>query len=123
MRGFSTFHFPYNSPAPADRRVHFIGRPMVLAPALRYVAEIRSIKGAIMSIKELGLTFRGILSLFWPWASVKPFVDDDYDQEPKINPAISRKPKAEIDKLRLEYEPVVRERLGTFRWGVWGSFF
>ena len=75
-----------------------------------------------MRIKEWGLTLLGVLSLFWPWVSVNPFVDDDYDQELQINTAIARKPKSEIDKLRQEYEPVVKERLRTFRWGVWRSF-
>jgi hypothetical protein len=76
-----------------------------------------------MRIKEWGLTFLGVLSLFWPWVSVRPFVDDDYDQELKINTAIAKKPKSEIDKLRQEYEPVVEGRLQTFRRGVWGSFW
>jgi hypothetical protein len=74
-------------------------------------------------MKELGLTIRGVLWLIWPWVSVKPFVDDDYDQELKVNPAIARKPKSEIDKLRREYEPVLEKRLRTFRQGVWGSFW
>jgi hypothetical protein len=73
-------------------------------------------------IKEWGLTIRGVLSLYWPWMSVKPFVDDDFDAELETNEFMAAKPKAEIDRLRRDYEPLVTERLHTFRWGVWGSF-
>jgi hypothetical protein len=76
----------------------------------------------VMRAKEWGLTFFGIFSLFWPWVSVKPFVNDDYDAELKRNKQLAARPKAEIDKQRDEYEPEVKRRLRTFRWGVWGAF-
>jgi hypothetical protein len=76
----------------------------------------------VMEMTEWGLTFRGIFSLFWPWMSVKPFVDDDYDAELKTNIFLAAEPKAKIDQRRKEYEPEVKERLRTFRWGMWGSF-
>jgi hypothetical protein len=75
-----------------------------------------------MTMKELGLTVRGVFSLFWPWVSVQGFVNDDVDAEIKTNQAFARKSKAEINQFRLQYEPQVQERLGTFRWGVWRSF-
>jgi hypothetical protein len=76
----------------------------------------------IMTIKELGLTVRGVLALFWPWVSVKPFANDDVDAEVQTNQAFARMPKLEITRYRLEYETQVRKRLATFRWGVWRSF-
>lgn len=75
-----------------------------------------------MRIKECTLTVRGVCSLFWPWLGLKPFVDDDFDQEFKINPAIARESPAQIDRRRQDYKWTVAERLHTFRWGVWGSF-
>src|SRR6185312_14327832 len=76
-----------------------------------------------MKAKECGLTILGILSLFWPWASVKPFVDDDLGAELETNQFLAARPQAEIDGRRQQYEPEVRKRLRTFRWGVWGSFW
>jgi hypothetical protein len=75
-----------------------------------------------MTMKELGLTVRGVLSLFWPWMSIQGFVNDDVDAEIGANQAFARKSKGEIDRFRLQYERQVKERLGTFRWGVWRSF-
>jgi hypothetical protein len=72
-----------------------------------------------MKMKEFTLTVRGVLLLFLP-LSVQPFVDDDYDRELIVNPAIAKEPKAQIDKRRQEYKPVVEDRLSTFRWGVLG---
>lgn len=76
-----------------------------------------------MKMKEVGLTILGVLSLFWPWMTVQPFVDDDYDAELEANTHLAKKSKTEIDKLRKEYVSVMQERLQTFRRGVWGSFF
>jgi hypothetical protein len=78
--------------------------------------------GIIMTMKELGLTLRGLSLLVWPGLSVRPFVDDDYDAELKTNTQLAKEPAAAIEKRRREYEPEVRQRMGTFRWGVWGSF-
>lgn len=75
-----------------------------------------------MRIKEWGLTALGVFSLFWPWVTVQPFVNDDYDAELKANPQLAAKPK-DVEKRKLEYAPEVKERLRTFRRGVWGSFW
>lgn len=75
-----------------------------------------------MRIKEWGLTALGVFSLFWPWVTVQPFVNDDYDAELKTNPQLAAKPK-DVEKRKLEYAPEVKERLRTFRRGVWGSFW
>jgi hypothetical protein len=76
----------------------------------------------IMTIKELGLTLRGLYLLVWPGLSVRPFVDDDYDAELKNNTQLAKEPAAAIERRRREYEPQVQQRMRTFRWGVWGSF-
>jgi hypothetical protein len=76
-----------------------------------------------MRIKEMGLTALGVLSLVWPWVTVKPFVNDDYDAELKMNKQLALRPKSEIDQKKQEYEPEVKERMTTFRRGFWGSFW
>jgi hypothetical protein len=55
-----------------------------------------------MKAKECGLTILGILSLFWPWASVKPFVDDDLGAELETNQFLAARPQAEIDGRRQQ---------------------
>src|SRR5690349_10760897 len=76
-----------------------------------------------MSLKESTLTVRGILSLFWPWLSVTPFAKADVAREVEINQAFARKSQSQLNDYRIEYEPVVRELVRTFRSGMWGSFW
>ncbi len=75
-----------------------------------------------MSLKECTLTVRGILSLFLPWLSVTPFAQADVDREVEVNHAFARKSQSQINDYRIEYEPEVKKRMYSFRWGVWGSF-
>lgn len=74
-------------------------------------------------LKELWLTILGIISLFWPWTTVKPFANDDYVAELKTNTSLAKKPDEEIAKLRQAYEPEVKQRFKSFRRIVWGSFW
>ena len=76
-----------------------------------------------MKLKEWGLTALGVLSLFWPWVSAKPFVNADVDTEIKVNQAFARKSESQLNDYRLQYEPQLKERLGIFRRGVWGAFW
>jgi hypothetical protein len=69
------------------------------------------------------LTVRGILSLILPWLSVTPFAKADVEKEVEINQAFAKKSASQLNAYRIEYEPVVKKRVQTFRSGVWGSFF
>jgi hypothetical protein len=75
-----------------------------------------------MKLKEFTLTLRGLFSLFMPWLSVKPFVKADVERETEVNQAFARKSASQLADYRLEYEPVVKERVRSFRSGVWRSF-
>jgi hypothetical protein len=75
-----------------------------------------------MATKEWSLTVRGIVSLFLPWLSITPFAKADVENEAKVNQAFARKSESQRDDYRREYEPVVKERIQTFRSGVWSSF-
>jgi hypothetical protein len=75
-----------------------------------------------MKIKEWPLTVYGILALFWPWISVKPFVKDDYEAELRTNKQLAARPKETREQFLRDYEPEVEKRLRIFRWGLWGSF-
>jgi hypothetical protein len=94
---------------------------MALSPVPGYIADISG--RTTMTIKECGLTARGILSLFLPWLSVTPFAKADVDNEVKVNQAFARKSESQRNDYRIEYEPVVKQRMQTFRSGVWGSFW
>jgi hypothetical protein len=39
-----------------------------------------------------------------------------------VNQAFARKSQSQIIDYRVEYEPEVKKRMESFRWGVWGSF-
>jgi hypothetical protein len=94
---------------------------MALAPVPGYIAEIGG--EDTMTIKECTLTVRGILSLFLPWLSVTPFAKADVENETKVNHAFGRMSESQRDDYRKEYEPMVKQRMQTFRSGVWGSFW
>jgi hypothetical protein len=76
-----------------------------------------------MKRNEWTLTARGIFSLYLPWLSVKPFVKADVEREIEVNQAFARKSASQLADYRLEYEPVVKDRIRAFRSGVWRSFW
>src|SRR5665213_2019574 len=76
-----------------------------------------------MNLREFGLTILGFLSLLWPWTTAKPFVNADVENEMKVNTAFARKSASQLQDYRFEYEPEVKNRLSTFRRGVWGAFW
>src|SRR3979411_1318936 len=76
-----------------------------------------------MKQKEWTLTARGIFSLFMPWLSVKPFAKADVERDIEVNQAFARKSASQLADYRLEYEPVVKERVRSFRSGVWRAFW
>jgi hypothetical protein len=75
------------------------------------------------AIKEWTLTARVIFSLFFPWLSITPFAKADVEREAKVNNALGRMSDSQRDDYRKEYETVVKQRMRTFRSGVWGSFW
>jgi hypothetical protein len=96
------------------------GCPTTRAPVPPYIADL----GREDNHEVKGMHLNGARHSFAVLAVAErhAFAQDDVDYEVTVNQAVARKSQSQLIDYRLEYEPEVRRRLQTFRWGVWGSF-
>jgi hypothetical protein len=73
-------------------------------------------------LREFGLTLLGLLALVWPWTTVKPFANDDFDTELTTTNHHAKLSDTQLAKERTDYQKETKRRFKGFRRGFWGSF-
>jgi hypothetical protein len=73
-------------------------------------------------VQEWTLLARGVLALFWKRTDLQPLIDSDFELELSKNINLAREPGQMQEQHRVEYEPVLSERVSLLRRGLAVSF-